>query len=88
MTVCLTVNGTPSARRLGRRLHGEPGWTPEEYLWTLKRPLGNNNKGQQMKLKMSKQKKTLIWECSRQPSSSTHMTQALGEGAALHWPPP
>lgn len=41
-----------------------------------------------MKLKMSKQKKTLIWECSRQPSSSTHMTQALGEGAALHWPPP
>lgn len=59
MTVCLTVNGTPSARRLGRSRHSEPGGTPEKYLWTLKRPLGNNNKGQQMKLKMSKQKKNI-----------------------------
>lgn len=40
-------------------LHREPGWVPKEYLWTLKRPLGNNNKGQQMKFKMSQQKKKI-----------------------------
>lgn len=57
MTVCLTMNGPPSARHLGWSLHSEPGWVLEEYLRTLKRPVGNNNKGQQMKIKMSKQKK-------------------------------
>lgn len=57
-------------------LHSEPGWVPKEYLWTLKRPLGNNsNKGQQMKFKMSQQKKKLIWDCSRQSNSSAHITQ-------------
>lgn len=75
MTVCLTMNGPPSARHLGWSLHSEPGWVLEEYLRTLKRPVGNNNKGQQMKIKMSKQKKKRIWECSRQCNSSTHITQ-------------
>lgn len=56
---CLTVNGPPSARHLGRSFHSEPGWVPEEYLQTLQRLLGNSNKGQQMKLKVSKQKKIM-----------------------------
>lgn len=61
------MNHPPPARSLVQSLHSEPGWVPEEFLRILERPLGDNNKGHQMKLKHEPTEKSngWIWDSSR-----------------------